>query len=139
MIFVDVFLHLMYQRYRLEICPKIYTTGFLGQKFYALKVCKLWLFIPIYPSRRQNLLLTLEILIHIPLSASKFASDFGNFKSKISKNSKFRKKNPKSRICFQNFQNQKGAVNDIKGAAASLLINYQNFHFQLRIAIARGI
>ena len=96
-------------------------------------------FMAIYPSQRQDLLPTLEISTHIPLSTSKFASDFGNFKSKISKNSKFRKKNPKSRICFQNFQNQKGAVNDIKGAAASLLINYQNFHFQLRIAIARGI
>ena len=30
---------------RLEICPKIYTTGFLGQKFYTLKVGKLWLFL----------------------------------------------------------------------------------------------
>ena len=26
---------------KLEICQKIYTAGFFGQKFYTLKVCKL--------------------------------------------------------------------------------------------------
>ena len=52
---------------------------------------------------------------HIPLSS--------NFQfSKFSKNSKFRKTIPKSRILFQNFQSHKGAANDIKGAAASLLV-----------------
>ena len=30
---------------RLEICQKIYTTEFLGQKFYTLKVRKFWLFL----------------------------------------------------------------------------------------------
>jgi len=35
----------------------------------------------------------------------------------------FGKKFPKSRIFFQNFQYHKGAANDIKGAAASLLVN----------------
>ena len=29
---------------RLEICQKIYTTGFFGQQFYTLKVRKLWRF-----------------------------------------------------------------------------------------------
>ena len=31
--------------FRLDICQKIYTTEFLGQKFYTLKVCKLRLFL----------------------------------------------------------------------------------------------
>ena len=31
--------------FRLEICQKIYTTGFSGQKFYTLKVRKLWPFL----------------------------------------------------------------------------------------------
>ena len=62
----------------------------------------------------------------IPLSASKFASDFGNFSSKFWKFSKFQnfgKKIPNSEFFSQNFQNHTGAANDIKGAAASLLVN----------------
>ena len=34
-----------YEKCRLEICPKIYTTGFFCQKFYILKVRKLWQFL----------------------------------------------------------------------------------------------
>ena len=64
------------------------------------------LFFHIYPSQRQNLLPILEIITHY-----------------FQKYSKFRNKIPKSRIFFQNFQNHKGAANDIKGAAASLLLN----------------
>ena len=64
------------------------------------------LFFHIYPSQRQNLLPILEIITHY-----------------FQKYSKFRNKIPKSRIFFQNFQNHKGAANDIKGAAASLLVN----------------
>ena len=30
---------------RHEICQKFCTTGFLGQKFYTLETCKLWLFL----------------------------------------------------------------------------------------------
>ena len=67
------------------------------------------LFFHIYPSQRQNLLPILEIITH--------------YFQKFSKYSKFRNKIPKSRIFFQNFQNHKGAANDIKGAAASLLVN----------------
>ena len=67
------------------------------------------LFFHIYPSQRQNLLPTLKIITH-------------NFQI-FQKNSKFQKKFPKSRIFSQNFQNHKGAANDIKGAAASLLVN----------------
>ena len=63
----------------------------------------------IYPSQRQNLLLTLEIITH----------NFQNFL----KIQNFGKKIPKPRIFFQNFQNHKGAANEIKGAAASLLVN----------------
>ena len=64
------------------------------------------LFFHIYPSQRQNLLPILEIITHY-----------------FQKYSKFRNKIPKSRIFFQNFQNHKGAANDIKGATASLLVN----------------
>ena len=64
------------------------------------------LFFHIYPSQHQNLLPILEIITHY-----------------FQKYSKFRNKIPKSRIFFQNFQNHKGAANDIKGAAASLLVN----------------
>ena len=34
-----------HMRFRLEICQKIYTTRFLGQNFYTLKVCTLRLFL----------------------------------------------------------------------------------------------
>ena len=64
------------------------------------------LFFHIYPSQRQNLLPILEIITHY-----------------FQKYSKFRNKIPKSRIFFQNFQNHKGAANEVKGAAASLLVN----------------
>ena len=64
------------------------------------------LFFHIYPSQRQNLLPILEIITHY-----------------FQKYSKFRNKIPKSRIFFQNFQYHKGAANDVKGAAASLLVN----------------
>ena len=40
-----VFLQL-FLKGRLEICQKIYTTEFLGQKFYTLKMRKLRLFLP---------------------------------------------------------------------------------------------
>ena len=63
----------------------------------------------IYPSQRQNLLPTLKIL-------TQNFENFHNFQN-------FGKKFPKSRIFFQNFQYHKGAANDIKGAAASLLVN----------------
>ena len=66
---------------------------------------------------------------YIPLSASKFASDFGNFNSKFSNFQNFGKKFPNFRIFFQNFQNHKGAAADIKGAATSLLANYKIFIF----------
>ena len=70
------------------------------------------LFFHIYPSQRQNLLPILEI------STQNFQNfqNFHNFQN-------FGKKFPKSRIFFQNFQYHKGAANDIKGAAASLLVN----------------
>ena len=57
---------------------------------------------------------------HIPLSTSKFASYFGNFNSKFSK---FQEKIPKFWIFSQNFQHHKGAATEIKGAAASLLVD----------------
>ena len=60
-----------------------------------------------YPS--QNLLPTLEIITH-------------NFKI-FQKNQNFGKKFQNLEFVFQNFQNHKGAANDIKGAAASLLVN----------------
>ena len=77
-------------------------------------------------------------------------ADFGNFKQGflsiytplsveicfllITHNfSKFWKKIPKSRIFFQNFQSHKGAANDIKGAAASLLVNSKIFIFNLEL------
>ena len=78
----------------------------------------------IYPSQRQNLLPTLEIITH----------NLQNFQ----KIQNFGKKNLKSRIFFQNFQNHKGAATDIKGAAASSLPNYKIFIF-LRVSKARGI
>ena len=65
----------------------------------------------IYPSQRQNLLPTLEILI----------KNFENFQI-----FKFWEKIPKFPFFFlQNFQNHKGAATDIKGAAASSLPNYK--------------
>ena len=66
----------------------------------------LWL---IYPSQRQNLLFTLEIITH----------NFHNFQ----KIENFGKKFQNLEFFFQNFQNHKEAANDIKGAAASLLVN----------------
>ena len=63
----------------------------------------------IYPSQRQNLLLTLEIITHNLQNFQKI-QNFGIF----FKNLEF---------FVQNFQNHKGAANDIKGAAASLLVN----------------
>ena len=60
---------------------------------------------------------------YIPLSPSKFASYFGNFNSKFSKFSKFWEKIPKFWFFSQNFQNHRGAATEIKGAAASLLVN----------------
>ena len=48
-----------------------------------------------------------------------YTNNFWNFQ----KIQNFEKKIPKSRIFFQNFQNHKGAANDIKGAASSLLVN----------------
>ena len=38
---LDLFESVIQGAIRLEICQKIYTTGFFGQKFYTLKVCKL--------------------------------------------------------------------------------------------------
>ena len=38
---------------RLEICQKIYTTGFLGQKFYTLKMRKLRLSLPTMKQRKS--------------------------------------------------------------------------------------
>ena len=76
----------------------------------------------IYPSQRQNLLPTLEIITHdfqIFQKIQNFGKKIQNFGEKI----------PKSRIFFQNFQNHKGAATDIKGAAASLLDNYKIFIF----------
>ena len=64
---------------------------------------------PIYPSQRQNLLPTLEIITH----------NFQNFQ----KVKNFGKKFQNLEFFLQNFQNHKGAANDIKGAAASLLVN----------------
>ena len=72
-------------------------------------------FYSIYPSQRQNLLPTLEI------SYQNF-QNFHNFQN-------FRKKIPKSRVFFQNFQKHKGAATDIKGAAGSSLPNYKIFIF----------
>ena len=66
-------------------------------------------FYSIYHSQRQNLLPTLKILTH----------NFQNFQ----KIQNFRKKIQNLEFFFQNFQNHKGAANDIKGAAASLLVN----------------
>ena len=67
----------------------------------------------IYPSQRQNLLLTFDIITH---NFSKFFIVFNTFKIS-EKNFQF----------F--FQNHKGAVTDIKGAAASLLANSKVFIF----------
>ena len=67
-----------------------------------------------------------KFLMYIPLSASKFASYFGSHNSlfsKFSKNLKFWKKIQNLEFFFQNIQNHK----------------FQNLHFQLRIAKARGI
>ena len=72
----------------------------------------------IYPSQGQNLLLIFEIITH---NFSKFFIDFKTFK--------ILEKIPKFSICFQNFQNHKGAATDIKGAAASLLANSKVFFF----------
>ena len=69
---------------------------------------RIW-YIMIYPSQRQNLHPTLEIITH-------------NFQ-KFQKNQNFGKQFQNLEFFFQNFQNHKGAANDIKGAAASLLVN----------------
>ena len=46
---------------RLEICQKIYTTGFLRQKFYTLKMCKLELILPTLKHRKFQYKLLIEM------------------------------------------------------------------------------
>ena len=79
---------------------------------YWLKISGVKIFGVIYPSQRQNLLPTMEIITQI-----------------FQKNQNFGKKFQNRELFFQNFGNHKGAANDIKGAAASLLVNYENFIF----------
>ena len=64
-------------------------------------------YIYIYPSQRQNLLPTLEII------------------TQLQKIQNLGKKFQNLEFFFQNFQNHKGAANDIIGAAATLLVNSQ--------------
>ena len=69
-----------------------------------------------------------RFLVYIPLSASKFASDFGNFSSKFWKFSKFQnfgKKFPNSEFFSKISKTTKGPPLTSKGAAASLLANYK--------------
>ena len=87
--------------------PLLYETNIFVVYFYG-----------IYPSQRQNLLLTFVIVTH---NFSKFLIVFKTFK--------ISEKIPKFSICFQNFQIHKGAATDIKGAAASLLANSKVFIF----------
>ena len=80
------------------------------------------LFFHIYPSQRQNLLPILEIITHY-----------------FQKYSKFRNKIPKSRIFLPKFPKPQRGCQWHQRGRRLLTSKFQNFHFQLRIAIARGI
>ena len=81
-------------------------------------------FIGIYPSQRQNLLLTLEILIQ----------NFENFK-----NFKILEKNSQIQNFFPKFPKpQRGRYWHQRGRRP-ITSKFQNFYFLPRIAIARGI
>ena len=57
------------QRTRQEICQKIHTTGFLGPKFYTVKVHKLQLFLLTKKQRKCiNISNLSDFLVRIPLS-----------------------------------------------------------------------
>ena len=84
---------------------------------------------------QQKLRLFAKCLLNIPLPASKFASYFGNYNSKLFKilhNFQSLQTTPKFLIFFSKFPKpQRGR--------RLLTSKFQNFHFLPRIAIAQGI